>query len=116
MATQLMTVTLWHGKGKQRQGVVVNGRCLIGRHPDCELRLDVDRVSRKHAEVFVQGGQVCLRDLDSRNGTLLNDRPVPRDQKPVALNSGDRITVWLTEIEVTITTPTAESMAETLAT
>lgn len=50
----------------------------IGRDAPCELRVDDSCVSRRHADVRLEGGQWWLVDLGSRNGTRLDDQPVRR--------------------------------------
>lgn len=45
---------------------------VMGRHPDCELVLDVDAVSRQHAQIIVSETKFQLEDLNSRNHTFLN--------------------------------------------
>ncbi len=45
---------------------------LIGRAPDCDLRLDHPSVSRRHAELRHDGDGWRLRDLDSKNGSFLD--------------------------------------------
>jgi hypothetical protein len=49
-------------------------------------------VGRKHARLFISGGQVMVEDLDSTNGTLLNGRRLAVRQ-PQPLRDGDQITV-----------------------
>lgn len=51
---------------------------LLGRGTDCDLRLVDPGVSRHHAELRVEDGQVVLVDLGSTNGTLVNGQPVRR--------------------------------------
>lgn len=66
-------------------------RIRIGRHPDNDLTFDpaVDReVSGHHAEILCQGEQVSIRDLQSRNGTLVNGR---RINQTTTLQHGDAI-------------------------
>ena len=46
----------------------------IGRQPELDIVIDNVAVSRQQAEIRLQGMQWCVRDLDSRNGTLLNGR------------------------------------------
>ncbi|MCA9321152.1 MAG: FHA domain-containing protein, partial [Planctomycetes bacterium] len=46
---------------------------VVGRDASCGLVLDHDRISRRHLELRLQGNDVIVRDLDSRNGTRLND-------------------------------------------
>ena len=43
----------------------------IGRAPTNQIVLKDDRCSRNHVEVFFTDGQWVLRDLDSRNGTII---------------------------------------------
>lgn len=64
----------------------------VGRHPEVDLRFDPasDRaVSARHALLFFEEGTWFVRDLGSRNGTLVNDRPISEDCR---LRNGDRIT------------------------
>jgi transcriptional regulator with GAF, ATPase, and Fis domain len=51
-------------------------RLLIGSGPACELRLTDRTVSRRHAAVSMDGGRVRLVDLDSTNGTTIDDVPI----------------------------------------
>jgi diguanylate cyclase (GGDEF)-like protein len=63
----------------------------IGRSPQAEVTLpEVPSVSRNHARLEYQGGVVILRDLQSTNGTAVNDRLIDR---PAVLRSGDRFQV-----------------------
>ena len=48
----------------------------IGRLPDCELCIDHDEVSRRHAQVVLEAGVWKLLDLGSANGTLVEGRRV----------------------------------------
>ena len=45
----------------------------VGRAPTNQIVLKDERCSRNHVEVFVSGGQWMLRDLDSRNGTMVGN-------------------------------------------
>ena len=44
----------------------------VGRHRDCEIRLDHKTVSTHHAELALTDDGVYLRDTNSTNGTFLN--------------------------------------------
>ncbi len=50
----------------------------LGRHPDCDIVLEVAAVSRQHARILLVDGKYYVEDLSSRNGTLLNGRPLVR--------------------------------------
>ena len=63
---------------------------VIGRHPDCQVVIEDSSVSRKHAHIFREEGHYVIEDLDSRNGTTLNDHTV---HQPTRLNHGDIIRI-----------------------
>lgn len=45
---------------------------LVGRVAECAVFLDDDRISRRHARLFVTNGTWQLEDLASKNGTLVD--------------------------------------------
>ena len=47
-------------------------KCTIGTHESNDLRLADPKVSRFHCEIILDGPRARLRDLGSRNGTLLD--------------------------------------------
>jgi len=51
----------------------------IGRASTNEIVIKDERCSRSHAEVFLSGGKWTIRDLDSRNGTLVQGKPIHGD-------------------------------------
>jgi serine phosphatase RsbU (regulator of sigma subunit) len=65
----------------------------IGRHPDCQIVLtEAGRVSRYHAQIVREGGSFFVKDMDSRNGTFLNNEKItPQEKFP--LKNGDRLGV-----------------------
>jgi len=54
---------------------------VLGRHPDCDLVLDVGAVSRQHARITLDNGDYYIEDLQSRNGTFVNGNRVEGRQK-----------------------------------
>ena len=62
----------------------------IGRSTSNKIILQDESCSRNHCEIFSGGGEWRLRDLDSRNGTLLGSEPVSGD---VSLTSGDVVAI-----------------------
>jgi DNA-binding winged helix-turn-helix (wHTH) protein len=57
--------------------VNASGRVTIGRSEECEIRLQHPTVSRPHAEIESQvPGEFVVRDLGSRNGTIVNGQVV----------------------------------------
>jgi phosphoserine phosphatase RsbU/P len=49
---------------------------VIGRHPECEVQLHSNMVSRKHARVLRDGDDYAIEDLGSGNGTYVNGRRI----------------------------------------
>lgn len=45
---------------------------VLGRHPDCEVIIEAGAVSRRHAQIEKDGNEYFIRDLGSRNGTIVN--------------------------------------------
>jgi DNA-binding winged helix-turn-helix (wHTH) protein len=66
------------------------GENLIGRSAGCAVRVDSDRVSRRHARIVVRGSRATLEDLGSKNGTRVDGR---RIEGTVSLGEGDLIGV-----------------------
>ncbi len=75
------------------------GEFLIGRSDSCHLRPKSDAISRKHCVLFVDPKHVRVRDLKSRNGTLVNGEKIDAE---VELKMGDRLTVGPLEFELLI--------------
>ena len=63
---------------------------ILGRHPECDIVIDVGAVSRHHCRVFLEGSEYFCEDLRSRNGTFLNDALI---EGPQRLRHGDRLRI-----------------------
>ena len=76
-------------------------KCIyIGRNKTNTICIHDDAlVSRKHAIIEHIKGKYYLSDLDSTNGTYINNFPVQKDQR-IELISGDVIRVGKTELTV----------------
>ena len=71
---------------------------ILGRSNDSDFRLPDTGVSRQHAEITWDGQVAVLVDLQSTNGTTVNDEPVDNWM----LADGDVITLGHSNIEVRI--------------
>ncbi|WP_020208326.1 FHA domain-containing protein [Gilvimarinus chinensis] len=56
-----------------------NKRYIIGRASDCDIPIKGSHLSRRHTEVALLGGSLRIRDLNSTNGTFVNERPITDD-------------------------------------
>ncbi len=64
------------------------GETLIGRGDECDLKIDEGHPSRRHAMLTITDEGAWLEDLESTNGTYVNEQRITVKRK---LNSGDRI-------------------------
>ncbi|SDM03372.1 Forkhead associated (FHA) domain, binds pSer, pThr, pTyr [Corynebacterium mycetoides] len=95
------TVSLLLQDGSSRTYLVRQGSNILGRSNDADFRLPDTGVSRQHAEITWDGQVAVLVDLESTNGTTVNDEPVDNWM----LADGDVITVGHSHIEVRIVEP-----------
>jgi pSer/pThr/pTyr-binding forkhead associated (FHA) protein len=69
---------------------------VLGRNQHADVRLDDCWASRVHCEISETSGILLVRDLDSKNGTLVNGHSV----REAHLLPGDRLTIGLTSFQV----------------
>lgn len=93
------SVNLLLQDGSSRTYQVHEGSNIIGRSTEADLRLPDTGVSRQHAEITWNGSEAVLVDLQSTNGTIVNDTPIEN----WLLADGDVITMGHSHIEVRIT-------------
>src|SRR5258707_4198294 len=62
---------------------------VVGRHPQCDARLDSLRVSRHHCCMTQDNGDVVVRDLGSTNGIRINGQRVEIGR----LRPGDELSI-----------------------
>ena len=56
----------------------IDGSMVVGRAKECDISLGVAHLSRKHARLNVEDGELWVEDLGSSNGTYLNGERVDR--------------------------------------
>ena len=81
----------------QRDGTrhpVGNTPLTMGRATSNGIQISDGQASRQHAEIRYENGRHHVVDLNSTNGTLVNDRCITGSQQ---LNHGDIITIGATE-------------------
>lgn len=65
----------------------IHGIITLGRSNKCEININDEYMSRRHAELSIKAGVLRIIDLDSSNGTYVNGQKVAEK----ALKPGDRI-------------------------
>jgi serine/threonine protein kinase len=104
----LAWLVVQEGSMQGKEFFIHRDNVTLGRSEDTDIPLDDVRASRKHAEIKFEHGQFILIDLQSSNGTFLNDRQVLqatlRDNDTITIG-GNRISFrmpwvqWMVEIE-----------------
>jgi len=74
------------------------GANRVGRHPDNDFRIEHPTISSVHCEIVLHADGVLLRDLESTNGTFVNNEKV----REVQLTPGQ--TVRLGDVELLVET------------
>ena len=90
------TVTLHLRDGSNRTYELRQGSNTVGRGNQVDFRLPDTGVSRRHADISWDGYDAVLTDLNSTNGTTVNEIPVEN----WLLADGDVISLGHSEIEV----------------
>ena len=68
-------------KGKFIEEFIINKkRLMIGRHSDNDIVIKDERVSRQHAIILYHENEFFIRDMNSKNGTYVNNKPVDMQQ------------------------------------
>lgn len=86
----------------------VESEVTIGRLPDNTIVIDNPAVSSHHARVFLDGDQVVVEDLRSKNGTYVNDQHVLRG----TLTRGDVLLIGKHRIDYDATDEVADISLE----
>jgi response regulator RpfG family c-di-GMP phosphodiesterase/pSer/pThr/pTyr-binding forkhead associated (FHA) protein len=85
-------VRVKNGPAKNSCYDVVDKPLSLGREPTCDIQIMDKGSSRNHAELFRIGEMCFIRDLESRNGTFVNEVKIDEE----LLREGDRIQIGAT--------------------
>lgn len=96
-------------EGREVVCPVGDGPVSIGRHADNTIVIDDDRASRHHCVVERSKDGYVVRDLDSRNGTKLNEIAIRRAR----VESGDVIRIGQTKIH--FVNPNEDTAVDTIS-
>ena len=71
-----VNLILFKKNGSQKVFSLPSSITVIGRRHDCDLRIPLNSVSRRHCQFSINNESLKIRDLDSRNGTYLNGKRI----------------------------------------
>ncbi len=82
-------LVMFRSNGERRDFPLNSDLTCVGRKNDCDIRIPVTEVSRRHAEFRINDEEVSVKDLGSSNGTYVNNKRV----KQSALSAGDHVVI-----------------------
>ncbi len=88
-------VVVLNGELRGRDFRLVDGKNTMGTAADCDVVLTDPYLSSKHSVIRFENGTFTLVDLDSTNGTFLNERRMTKDD----LIDNDKIRLGRTELK-----------------
>ncbi len=83
-------LVMFRSDGERRSFSITRDMTVIGRREDCDLRIPLGEVSRKHCRLVREEDTIRVEDLGSSNGTYHNGHRV---EKEANLSAGDSIQV-----------------------
>ncbi len=86
------------GSGEEPR-IFVQPELTVGREASCDLVIPDDTISSHHARFRYHHGQWWLEDLQSTNGTFLNNE---RMYTPMVIVTGDEITLGKISLQIEI--------------
>ncbi len=95
----ILTLAVHYDNHDVTQRAFTQTDITLGRDPACDLSINDDAVSARHARLRYHHGQWWAEDLGSTNGTRLNQS---RLSAPTVLISGDQVECGHTALIVSI--------------
>jgi predicted component of type VI protein secretion system len=84
-----VVLVMFRADGERRSFSIVRDMTVVGRREDCDLRIPLGEVSRKHCRLIKESDSVRLEDLGSSNGTFHNGQRT----REATLAAGDTIQI-----------------------
>ncbi len=86
-----LRLIMFREDGESKDFPIEDEKTVIGRQEECDLRIPLAEVSRKHAVVIMNAEEesVTIRDLGSANGTYVNNVKISEQE----LDAGDHIVI-----------------------
>jgi pSer/pThr/pTyr-binding forkhead associated (FHA) protein len=107
-----VVLSMFRSDGDRRSFSLHKETTIVGRKEDCDLRIPLGEISRKHCRITKEDASLKIEDLGSSNGTYRNGERV----QAATVVAGDTIQVGSIAFVVQIDgTPADEEMQPVLA-
>lgn len=84
-----VNLIMFRSDGEKRRFALTRDMSVLGRAEDCDFRIPLSEISRKHCRLVRDGDALRVEDLGSSNGTFVNDQRVQQKE----LGAGDLLRV-----------------------
>ncbi|MCD6301586.1 MAG: FHA domain-containing protein [Staphylothermus sp.] len=85
----------------QTEWMLYPGEYILGRYPTNDIVLPDPYISRRHARIFFKDGEWYIEDLNSTNGTVLNNENI-KGKGPKKITDNSEIVVGLTVLSANL--------------
>jgi pSer/pThr/pTyr-binding forkhead associated (FHA) protein len=84
-----VVLVMFKSDGSRRSFSLHKQTTVVGRREDCDVRIPLGEISRKHCRLIREGDELKVEDLGSSNGTFINGQRV----QAATLNAGDTVQI-----------------------
>src|SRR3954451_1930332 len=93
-----VVLVMFRGEAERRSFSITRDVTVVGRREDCDFRIPLGEISRKHCRIIKDGGTLRVEDLGSSNGTFHNGTRIQTTE----LAPGDTLQIGSTVFVVQI--------------
>lgn len=86
---------------------VYDKKIIIGRSANHVLAIPDNSISRNHVEVVFSNGVITVMDMETTNGTKINEQPIPANL-PVEYHNGQVLTLGHCNVGIIFELPEEE--------
>ena len=87
-----VVLVMFRADGERKSFSIVRDQTTIGRREDCDFRIPLGDISRKHCRLMRDDNGLKVEDLGSSNGTYVNGKRVIE----TSLEDGDELRIGAT--------------------
>lgn len=84
-----VSLVLFKKNGSRKAFSLPSTVTIIGRRHNCDLCIPLKSISKRHCQLNQDGGVLKIRDLGSRNGTVLNGKRIDE----ATVQAGDAVRI-----------------------